>query len=393
MLTGNGILKLKQQIKELHRTIRNQKEKIKKLERKVDASHEQVNGESSRSHKLRVIESESDTTKAAFLLEQIDAFGRENYRWSEFTIRKCIIWKAKSPRAYEMARQSNLISLPSYSTLQRYIGPSSLKEGFSPLIKKRLEEEIKLLTPEEKLCTIMFDEMSIKPQCKFVKQVGRVIGRASLWNRNKFESAPLANKLLCFVLTGLTFHYRIPVAYFLTKDLDSEAQLEMLESIIRSCEDVGFKIVRAVCDCISFNVKTFVGLCGGELKCHVPHPCDPNRKLFISFDPCHVVKNLRNQFINRKKKWRNQTKPISADSIRELYKLQTNKTVKPVRFLSRKVVNPTPFEKMNVSRAVRLFSSEVTAALIFQRDTEWPGFENIDATIEFMTFVRKWFEV
>jgi len=284
-----------------------------------------------------------------------------------------------------------LFSLPSYSTLQRYIGPSNLKEGFTQLIKRRLEEEIKQLKPAEKFCTIMFDEMSIKPQVKFVRQVGRVIGKATLWNRKKHECAPLANRLLCFVVTGLSTHYRIPVSYFLTRDLDGAQQLEVLKDTISKLEEIGFKVVRAVCDCISFNVKTFLELCGNEIQPFIPHPCDPSRLLYISFDPCHVIKNLRNQFMDKKRAWINCGKRINSDPIRILYAMQKNNMVKLVRYLSRKMVYPTPFEKMNVSRAVRLFSSEMSASLELQQEQKQPGFMNISGTLEFMALVRKWF--
>jgi len=389
--TFRKVEKLRHVIHEQHRTIRNLREKVAQLQSRLNVKC--YCSLSPLVAKIKKIESNSQSTKGAMLLEQINAFGKQRHRWSEFVIRQCIIWRAKSPCGYDMARRSSMFSLPSCTTLRKYTGPSSLTEGFSHLIEMRLKEEIKVLHPKEKFCTIMFDEMSIKPQGNFVRQVGRVIGRATLWNRSKFDSAPLANKLLCFVITGLSTHYRIPVAYYLTKDLDSGQQLETLKSIIRSVETIGFKIVRAVCDCISFNVKTFIGLCGGDLVYEIEHPCDPARRLFMSFDPCHILKNLRNQFIDKKRKWRNCGEPINGNPIREIYNLQKDRSSKPVRFLTRKMVFPTTFEKMNVSRAVRLFSIEMTAALTLLQEARTSGFENIEATVEFMSFVRKWFEV
>ncbi len=35
----------------------------------------------------------------------------------------------------------------------------------------------------------------------------------------------------------------------------------------------------------------------------VTHPADPSRKLFVSYDPTHILKNVRNQMIDRTLKW------------------------------------------------------------------------------------------
>lgn len=49
--------------------------------------------------------------------------------------------------------------------------------------------------------------------------------------------------------------------------------------------------------------------------------------------------------------------------MKNLYRMQQDRIVKPVRFLTRKHVFPSNLEKMNVRRAVQLLSPAVTAAL------------------------------
>ncbi|XP_075746495.1 uncharacterized protein LOC142803981 [Rhipicephalus microplus] len=75
--------------------------------------------------------------------------------------------------------------------------------------------------------------------------------------------------------------------------------------------------------------------------------------------------------------------------------MQQNSFVKPVRFLTRKHVFPTNMEKMNVQRAVQVFSPPVTAALKLLREQAGhkcdASFAGVGATVQFMDTVHRWF--
>ncbi len=71
--------------------------------------------------------------------------------------------------------------------------------------------------------------------------------------------------------------------------------------VIKKLEEIGFKIVRIVGDYAKVNVKLFEllrrGTDGEDFQ--VTHLADPSRYLFPSFDPTHILKNVRNHMINR----------------------------------------------------------------------------------------------
>lgn len=54
---------------------------------------------------------------------------------------------------------------------------------------------------------------------------------------------------------------------------------------------------------------------------------------------------------------------ISGKYLSLLYTMQKGEIVKPVRHLTKKHIEPTKFEKMNVRRAKEVFSSEVIGAI------------------------------
>ena len=57
-----------------------------------------------------------------------------------------------------------------------------------------------------------------------------------------------ANRLLCFVLVGLSTAYRIPVAYYFTRQLNATELHKLTLVVIREVEAVNFNILRLVCD-------------------------------------------------------------------------------------------------------------------------------------------------
>lgn len=85
---------------------------------------------------------EEDDAKALFLQEQLSFLELQNGRWREETVRNCVLWHAKSPSGYNLLRESGLLTLPSRSTLKRYIGACT-GEVVSSLIKQRLHMEAK----------------------------------------------------------------------------------------------------------------------------------------------------------------------------------------------------------------------------------------------------------
>ncbi|KAH7976056.1 hypothetical protein HPB52_008528 [Rhipicephalus sanguineus] len=86
---------------------------------------------------------------------------------------------------------------------------------------------------------------------------------------------------------------------------------------------------------------------------------------------------------------------ITAQYLKDLYKMQQRSIVKPVRFLTRKHVYPTSMEKMNARRAVQVVSPPVTAALKLLKEqaghTCDASFAHVGPTVVFMDTMYRWF--
>lgn len=171
---------------------------------------------------------------------------------------------------------------------------------------------MKKLEEIERIGSIAIDEMTIKPILKYKKNHGRFFGKVDMGNVVRDESGRLANKVLGFVYTGLRKRINITLAFFLVNKLKAEEQTKLTLYALTKAESLGLRIERLSTDNLSTNVQMF-SLLNSSSKGHatpvVPHPVDSVaaslerpcifRPLFLSYDPVHLFKNIRNQFIDR----------------------------------------------------------------------------------------------
>lgn len=85
-----------------------------------------------------------------------------------------------------------------------------------------------------------------------------------------------------------------------------------------------------------------------HLSTVVKHPHDGERAMFLSFDPCHVFKNVRSQFLERE--LTDGTGIISGTLVQKLYEHQKKLTIKLARNLTRKRVSVEPSENERATR-------------------------------------------
>jgi hypothetical protein len=81
--------------------------------------------------------------------------------------------------------------------------------------------------------------------------------------------------------------------------------------------------------------------------------------------------------------------------LKKLYDLQRTIIVKPVKFLTKKHLYATNFEKMNVRRAVKIFSPQVTTALSYLEKylILIPDFLESRPRIKLMEFIYTFFKI
>ena len=141
--------------------------------------------------------------------------------------------------------------------------------------------------------------MSIREKMFYSRSEDRIYGLSNCKNQNVGEHVDQANKMLCFVIHGLSTRYTIPAGYFFHSNLSVETYHSITLNVLELLTSCGFIVLRIVTDDFSANVKLFKILCNGTLSNSIAHPFLAPMPLFLSFDYCHALKNARNLFLQR----------------------------------------------------------------------------------------------
>ncbi|KAH7958428.1 hypothetical protein HPB49_001614 [Dermacentor silvarum] len=279
---------------------------------------------------LQVVEKAKEKDLAAsILVEQVQNFAKKKPTWSEVTVRQAVVLRNLSTRAYEHLRSS-----------------SRGEVGMTELVRQRLPAELASHPSlHARARSLIVDEMRVKQRLLYHKQRDAFIGEVYYgvnFPKETTNEPVLANSLLCFVLNGLSVSFKIPVAYFFARNCTGRELHMLMSHVLKEVEEIGFFVVRIVTDNHKINVLAMQLLCNGSLKHCIDHPGKPNRKLFLAFDQCHLIKNVRLQFLSRDI---GKGGAISANHLKSLYRMQQGSLLKPVRFLTRQHVFPTNMEK------------------------------------------------
>lgn len=244
----------------------------------------------------------------------------------------------KSPSAYKFVRNSKKITLPSLTTIKRWIGSSNFRPGFNTALFKQLKLKSDSMTEQEKHCTLVFDELKIKNFLEYSKYLDLVEGYEDLGLKGRTNK--LAGQAMVFLIRELYSSWKMPISYFLPAT--SVKHLVLSESLVEAvtrlfkCE---FIVKALICDQGANNVAAYKDL---KIIKEEPYFLVENRKVFALFDVPHLFKNLRNHLF--KKDFIFEGKQVSFKDIKKTYELDKNSsTSRALLHITDAYINPGPF--------------------------------------------------
>ncbi|KAJ3651517.1 hypothetical protein Zmor_017552 [Zophobas morio] len=224
--------------------------------------------------------------------------------------------------------------------------------------------------------------MSIKEKMIYSRSEDHIYGLDDVRSKVVGEKPKIANKMLCFVIHGLSTKSTIPAGYYFHASLTTSDFYTLEMDVLRTLTNCRFIVLKLVTDNMSSNTALFKKLCQGSLQNLISHPFLEYIPLFLSSDYCHALKNSRNLFLEHD--MCSSEGVISSSYLKEIYDLQKGLPIKPIKYLSKKHLYQSSFEKMNVLRAIQIFCPAVTSSLKFLKDTGDERFMNVDSTISYM---------
>lgn len=150
--------------------------------------------------------------------------------------------------------------------------------------------------------TIISDDIAIRKYVNYDSEKGHFVGFATVTNSSEHNSdadttqLKVAKDSLVFLVVGRDF--KIPIAYHLLNGLNGIDRAALTLEAIRKVEETGVYVMSLTADGLFANV-TVAEVLGANFEDNKPFfrsPTYPERRIFIIFDPCHMLKLVRNHF-------------------------------------------------------------------------------------------------
>ena len=225
-----------------------------------------------------------------------------------------------------------------------------------------LKTKTKYLKPQGLYVNVQLDKIHIRP-CVTYKN-GRLTG-----TNKEGETATSISSLLS--------NNKDVVALLPTKKITAEKLCSLLKSVLKTVTSSGYSVISIITDGNRINEKMFHLIAGCPSTTHLPvyitNLYNQERPIFLLFDLVHILKCIRNNWINLKNYKKAFSFPDFEDNekilrasfadLETIYLLETSLTLKKAPALSWKALHPHALKRQSVKLALKVFLNTTAAVL------------------------------
>lgn len=170
----------------------------------------------------------------------------------------------------------------------------------------------------------------------------------------------------------------------------------MVLQCLEKCHEIGIEVISLTCDGPPVNL-TMANRLGckldhRDLKSSFKHP-STNEDVVLFFDPCHMIKLIRNTLGGKGSLIDNNNQIVSWNYLKELHKLQENESFHLANKLRSQHIMFAK-QKMKVRLATQVFSESVAVALEFcEKELQMRQFIGASATVKFIIIMNNLFNI
>ncbi|KAG8175136.1 hypothetical protein JTE90_011643 [Oedothorax gibbosus] len=118
------------------------------------------------------------------------------------------------------------------------------------------------------------------------------------------DDVQIASNALIFMVVCLHSNWKIPVAYFLINGLSGDERANLVEECLKRLHESNIEVPSVTFDGLSCHF-TMASCLGAKLDLPDPqpwfkHPSDPQKRVFVILDICHMLKLMRNNWASLK---------------------------------------------------------------------------------------------
>lgn len=327
--------------------------------------------------------------KIGFVKQQISLMCTKRLKYTTDLILWCAKIYFSFPAAYLLIRDSQFLTLPHPSYLKKLTSLCTPTYSFSSY-NSYLKNKSDLLKEEEKIVNVLLDEIYVNPSLTY--KAGHVVGMS--------ENSDLeASTIQAFMISSLLSKNKDVIALFPVRNLTADILINYANKVLSILHECGFTVLALISDNNRINRNMFTNMCGGELKSFISNPYCPLKKLFFLFDSVHLIKAIRNNWLNQTiceqtfyfpNPDNGQISHASLLCLKNIYDTEKSCVLKTAPKLSQKVLYPNSIEKQNVKYALNLFHGSNSSAL--EVNKEKAGDNALDTKM-FIDFISNWWKI
>ena len=148
----------------------------------------------------------------------------------------------RAPRHSNFLRK--LMCLPSKKTVLNHINKLPFTPGVNDQIFKQLTKTVTSMQEKDRVCSLMFDEMVIKPSLWYNPRNDKIEGYEDLGSLGR--TCRVADHALVFMVRGIRRNWKMPVAYYLIAGtVPTEVLYQLIQEMIKELFKTGLRVLDA----------------------------------------------------------------------------------------------------------------------------------------------------
>lgn len=258
-----------------------------------------------------------------------------------------------SSRAYDYVRKTFNNLLPGPSTIRCWYKVVDGRPGFTDEALKIISKVVENKNARLQVSLVM-DEIAIRKGVTY--KSNKLYGYVNLGTylmQEDGDNLPLGKSVLVFMIVSLTYGWKTPIAYFVIDSLSAKERANLLEIALQLLHEAKADVRTITFDGAATNLSMCRELgadfrLGNNFAPYFRHPTT-TENIYIMWDPCHMLKLVRNAFAELGDFEDGDGKVISWQHIKKLHEIQNTEGLSAATKLTNKHLNFRD-NKMNVRK-------------------------------------------
>ena len=323
-----------------------------------------------------------DLEKLEFIICQLDnaTIPKNRRRYNVITQIMAIKTHLISPACYKYLQGLDCLSLPHVHTLDKLYSSFGLENDFCAYLRQATSS----FSPQERNVIIQMDEIHVKSDISY--KGGKIYGP----NLNPEDPT---RTVFAVMVSSLHKKWSCISRLLPCASISAGKIFPIIKSCIIDIENCGLRVQVISTDNYPLNVNLFKLFSpNNKLEVKVPHPYDENRILFLTFDFVHLLKSIRNNWLNQKDfektmhypnlenfevdycRYPVQIYSACFQDVRLLYRSERHSLAKLAPHLTIKACFPSSIERQNVKMVLKVINELTLAALKIQNESRSPDY-------------------